>query len=124
MTSSQRIATADGLYTYADGTVFCGKLKTGPGQTATNPVVVVEVLSPSTTAYDRGEKLVRYQTIQSLQHVVLVEQDAVDVEVWSRTADGWGRAVTVAGGRVSLPGVGVELDADSIYDGADRVPTD
>src|SRR5687768_8027125 len=93
MTSSQRISTADGLYTYADGSVFCGSMDVGEEQTATNPVVVVEVLSDSTRDYDRGEKLERYKSIPSLRHVLLVEQHTVDVEHWFRTERGWERRV-------------------------------
>lgn len=125
MTSNRRLATADDLYTYADGSVFCGEMAFGPNQTALNPVVVVEVLSDGTRAYDRGEKLERYRSIPSLRHVVLIEQDAVDVEVWSRTEAGWARVVHVSGGdsTVRLPGIRATLDVADLYKGADRFPT-
>ncbi|MBX2799856.1 MAG: Uma2 family endonuclease [Myxococcales bacterium] len=125
MTSNRRLSTADGLYTYADGSVFCGEMTFGADQTAQNPVVIVEVLSDSTRTYDRTEKLERYKTIPSLRHVVLVEQDAPDVEVWSRSDAGWSRTVHVAGTdpTIRLPGIGVELDAGELYEGAERFPT-
>lgn len=121
--SDQRIGTADGLYTYADGSVFCGGIELGPEQTALNPVVLVEVLSASTRAYDRGEKLRRYQSIPSLQHVILLEQDAPDVEVWHRGPAGWTRTVHVdADDLVALPAIGVTLRVGDVYAGADRFP--
>ncbi|MEN0062236.1 MAG: Uma2 family endonuclease [Myxococcota bacterium] len=123
MTSNQRLSTADELYTYADGSIFCGDLEVGEDQTATNPVVVIEVLSDSTRDYDRGEKLRRYQTIPSLRHVVLLEQDAIDVEVWTRTDAGWQRCVYVDDqDEVTLSGIGVVLRAGDIYEGAFRLP--
>ncbi|MEM6930177.1 MAG: Uma2 family endonuclease [Myxococcota bacterium] len=121
--SDQRIATPDTLYTYADGSVFCGELEMGANQTAFNPTVLVEVLSDSTRAYDRGEKLRRYQTIPALQHVLLVEQDAVDVELWSRGDDGWTRVVHVdADQAVTLTAIGVTLQVGAIYEGVERFP--
>lgn len=125
MTSNRRLATADDLYTYADGSVFCGEMAFGPHQTALNPVAVVEVLSESTRAYDRSDKLERYRSVPSLRHVVLIEQDAVDVEVWSRTETGWERTVHVAGGdpTIRLPSIGAEIDVRELYSGADRFPT-
>ena len=106
--SDQRLATTDGLYTYADASVFCGPIELGPEQTARHPIVVVEVLADSTRTYDRGEKLRRYQSIDRLEHVVLIEPDAADVEVWSRTPEGWRRAVYVEAdqGRCALPRCG------------------
>ncbi|MEZ4239370.1 MAG: Uma2 family endonuclease [Myxococcota bacterium] len=123
LTADQRIATPDGLYTYADASVFCGPIRVGAEQTALNPAVVVEVLSDSTRAYDRGEKLRRYPSVASLQHVVLMEQDAPDVEVWSRQAGGWVRAVhTEADAVVVLAGIGVTLGVGELYAGAERFP--
>ena len=121
--SGQRIATPDGLYTYPDGAVFCGTLDAPDGQTATNPVVLIEVLSDATRAYDRGEKLDRYKAIPSLRHVLLVETDAVDVEVWTRSESGWVRAVSVRGEDVvALPAIDVTLPVAELYDGIDRLP--
>jgi Uma2 family endonuclease len=122
MSSDQRIATADGLYTYADGSVFCGELALGPEQTATNPVALIEVLSDSTRAYDRGEKLDRYRSVPSLRHVLFVEQDAVDVEVWTRGDAGWVRVVHVElGDTVHLRAIGAAFPVREIYDGVERI---
>jgi Uma2 family endonuclease len=66
-----------GLATYPDVTVVCGAWERDPenAQTVVNPAVLVEVLSPSTEAYDRGEKLEHYKRISSLRAVVLVAHE-------------------------------------------------
>ena len=67
-----------------DAWVRCGP-SDPQARSADDPVVVVEVLSPSTMAFDRGGKLELYFSIPSLQHVLLVYQHAMRVELWSRT---------------------------------------
>ncbi len=54
-----------------------------------NPIVVVEVLSPSTEAYDRGDKFAHYRQLQSLQEYILVSQDKVRVDHYVRHATQW-----------------------------------
>jgi Uma2 family endonuclease len=123
LSGDQRIGIPDGTYTYADGSVFCGEIHLGREHTGLNPTVLVEVCSESTRAYDRGEKLERYKLVPSLRHVVLVEQDAVDVEVWTRREGGWTREVVVdPRATVRLEHLGIELSVAEIYQGADRVP--
>lgn len=89
--SDQRVATPDELYTYPDLSVFGGPLVLIGGRpaTATNPSVLVEVLSDSTRDYDRGEKLTRYQRIGSLDAILLIEPGFVQVEHWTRSEKGW-----------------------------------
>ncbi|MEQ1570914.1 MAG: Uma2 family endonuclease [Myxococcota bacterium] len=123
MTSNRRLSTPDGLYSYADGSVFCGDLTYGPEQTATNPVVVIEVLSDSTRAYDRGEKLERYKSIPSLRHVVLVEQSVVRVDLWSRGPLGWACAPLGPDDVLNLDALGVVVPVAELYEGSDRFPT-
>ena len=109
-----------GLATYPDVTVVCGPLEHDPESRTTivNPTVVIEVTSPSTDGYDRGEKLDHYQRIPSLRECVLVAHDARRVDVWRRTeGDHWSRE-TFAGGTPELPSVHARLDVDQIYDRA------
>jgi Uma2 family endonuclease len=84
---------ATGLGTYPDVTVVCGALELDPEDpkqhTVVNPSLVVEVLSPSTEDYDRGEKLDQLKRIESLNGVVLVAHDERRVEVWTREGDSW-----------------------------------
>jgi Uma2 family endonuclease len=80
-----------GLYTYPDVVVACGEILFEDDQVDTllNPVVVIEVLSPSTEAYDRGEKFAHYRRLDSLQEYVLVAQDRVRVERYVRQGEQW-----------------------------------
>lgn len=79
-----------GLYTYPDVSVVCGELQATDHDpaAATNPALIVEVLSPSTMHYDRGEKWRHYQGIESLRDYLLIWHDRPRVEHYSRIAEG------------------------------------
>lgn len=119
-TSDLRVRVREtGLATYPDASVVCDELELDPddpkGHTATNPRVLAEVLSPSTEAYDRGEKLAHYKRIPSLSEAVLVAHDARQVIVWRRRDDGWTQHLFGAGETVHLESLGCELPVDEIY---------
>jgi Uma2 family endonuclease len=80
---------ATGLYTYPDVVVVCGvaRFEDDHRDTLLNPTVIVEVLSPSTEAYDRGEKFAHYRRIASLTDYLLAAQDKVRVEHFVRQPD-------------------------------------
>ena len=110
-----------GLATYPDVTVVCGPQQRAADDddAVTNPVLIAEVLSKSTEAYDRGEKFEHYQQIPSLEQYVLIAQDRRAVEVWTRDADGaWSRADFADGDRASLSAIGSSLDIRRLYDAA------
>jgi Uma2 family endonuclease len=99
-----------GLYAYPDLAVVCGEpvFHDEHRDVLVNPTVIFEVLSPSTEAYDRGEKFLRYSTqIETLQDYVLVSQDRPRIEHFSCQPDGsWLRAeVGGADGVLSLPSI-------------------
>jgi Uma2 family endonuclease len=102
---------------YPDVTVVCNKLERDPedANTATNPAVVVEILSPSAEQYDRGEKLRQYQQIASLSHVVLVAHDEKKIDVWSRSDDQWSLSSSSPGSSATLAGIGCRLGVDDVY---------
>jgi Uma2 family endonuclease len=115
--------TATGLYTYPDVVVGCGRLEFGPKDrdALTNPLALVEVLSPSTESYDRGAKFAHYRLITSLRDYVLVSQAERRVEVFHRTGDGtWAISNPLTQGGVALPGLGVELSLEEIYAKTER----
>ncbi len=112
---------ATGLATYPDVTFICGPREVDPEDknSVTNPTLVVEVLSPATEAYDRGEKFAHYQRIPSLRQYVLVSADDHCVEVWTRNAEGgWSRVVSTDGGVVDLGSIGARLDVRELYEAA------
>jgi Uma2 family endonuclease len=90
--SDMRVLVArTGLYTYPDVAVVCGERQLQNDDVATllNPTVLFEVLSPTTEAYDRGKKSAHYRRLESLQEYVLVAQDEVRVERYTRRGDEW-----------------------------------
>lgn len=89
--SDQRVKTSNNHYTYPDLTLVCGKPEFGEEDTLLNPTFLLEVLSPSTEVYDRGEKAQRYRGLDSLQEYALIAQDRPHVEVYTRQpgSDKW-----------------------------------
>jgi Uma2 family endonuclease len=106
-----------GFAGYPDVTVVCTKLDLDPddANTVIDPMVVVEVLSPGTEQYDRGEKLRHYQQIPSLCHAVLVSHDRRCIDVWSRGMDGWTVASATTGESALLSAIDCKLDVDAVY---------
>lgn len=112
---------ATGLTTYPDVTVVCGPREgdSKDPHAVTNPTLIVEVLSRSTEAYDRGEKFEHYKSLSSLRQYVLVSYRDRSVEVWTRDAsDGWTSVVAREGEVADLASVGARLDVRELYDAA------
>jgi Uma2 family endonuclease len=109
---------ATGLTTYPDASVVCGEPEIDPEDknTVVNPIVVVEVLSPSTERYDRGVKFQHYQRIATLRAVVFVWQHEQRIEVWSRGADGeWTSQASGPGKIAEIPAIDCTLSVDDVY---------
>lgn len=107
-------------YTYPDVVVTCGdeRFLDSERDTLQNPVLILEVLSPSTAAYDRGDKFASYRTLASLQTYVLVAQDKCHVERFEREGDGgWHfSAYRALSDTVTLERVGCTLLLREVYD--------
>ena len=118
--SDMRVKVADtDLYTYPDVTVVCAEpaFEDAMIDTLVNPTVIVEILSPSTEAYDRGEKFSRYRRLPSLQEYVLVAQDRPRVERYARRGHEW--VLAEASGldaTVELTSLGCTLALAEVYD--------
>jgi Uma2 family endonuclease len=105
------------LATYPDGTVVCGELQVSPKDknAIANPLLLVEVLSDSTEAYDRGQKFAHYRRIPSLREYLLVSQQRPHLELYRKTESGrWELLEATAGESLELA-LGVRLDVDAIY---------
>jgi Uma2 family endonuclease len=90
-TSNLRVRVSPhGLYCYPDVVVVCGEMKLAENDkdTLLNPILLLEVLSPSTEGYDRGFKFAQYRMIESLQEYALVSQAEPRVELFRRQAGG------------------------------------
>lgn len=105
------------LHTYPDISVVCGKpdiLKNA----LTNPLLIVEVLSPSTRSYDHNEKRLLYSDIPSLQEYVLVEQEEQRVDIWHKDSSGvWEFfAMPEDATEIQLRSLDCTLTLDEIYE--------
>lgn len=90
--NDMRVKVSDsGLYTYPDVVVVCDepRFEDGYFDTLLNPTVIAEVLSPSTENYDRNEKFMSYQTLESLQEYILISQNDIHVEQYIRQDSKW-----------------------------------
>jgi Uma2 family endonuclease len=109
-----------GLYTYPDVTVVCGlsRFDDSHQDTLLNPTLIVEVLSPSTAAYDRGEKAEQYRRLDSLQEYLLIAQDRVHVEHYRRQPDNqWLLTETDAlNDSLDLPAIECQLLLADLYE--------
>ncbi|MDX1252877.1 MAG: Uma2 family endonuclease [Gammaproteobacteria bacterium] len=109
-----RVEKADAFY-YPDIAVTCHPADTQPYY-LTHPRLIVEVLSPSTEGIDRREKLLAYQSLDSLDEYVLVAQDTVQVEVYRRDGTGgWWLYTCGEGEELRLDAVDLVLPVAAIY---------
>jgi len=112
-----------GLYTYPDVVVVCGEARFADEQrdTLLNPTILIEVLSKSTEAYDRGEKSENYRQLESLAEYLLISQDKCHVEHYVRQPDRqWLLSETDALEQtVRLAAIGCQLALAEMYDKVD-----
>jgi Uma2 family endonuclease len=107
-----------GLSTYPDVSVVCGKLQTASDDAlaVVNPTVLIEVLSDSTEAFDRGEKFAHYRRIPSLREYVLLSQRERRIEVHRLNASGhWELHEALVGESIELTSLGCRLAVDEVY---------
>jgi Uma2 family endonuclease len=104
---------------YPDLLILCEspEIENDHRDTITNPQVIVEVLSPSTMDYDRGEKFARYRQIDALQEYLLVAQDQPHVEHYVQQDDASWRFTETDGldASITLPSVEAELPLSEVY---------
>ncbi len=81
---------AHARYVYPDVSIVCGlpQLEDAHGDILLNPRTIIEVLSDSTAAFDRGDKFTGYRSIPSVKEVLFVHQDRAEVELYARQDDG------------------------------------
>ncbi len=106
-------------YVYPDIMVFCEEyeLELGTTDVVKNPVLVAEVLSPSTESWDRGGKFARYQAVGSLREYLLVSQVEMRVEWFTKLPDGdWRYAVAEGpGAECRLSALGISVSLHELY---------
>lgn len=111
------LVRSTGLYTYSDGGVFCGSPEFDDDRkdTILNPTLVIEVLSPSSEAYDRGKKFRHYRRIPALREYLLVSQDEPRLELFVRGKDRRWTLDTVDGLENSIEVANVTLRLGRVY---------
>jgi len=119
--SDLKVATdPHGLYAYPDLSIVCGEpqFHDEHQDVLTNPTVLVEVLSPSTEAYDRGRKFIQYQRIASLTDYILVAQEEPRLEHYARQGGNQWLLSSAAGldGSLAIGSLGCTLRLAEIYD--------
>jgi Uma2 family endonuclease len=107
------------LYTYPDITIVCGELENSPEDedSVIKPTIIIEILSPSTKNYDRGEKFKLYRDISSLREYILVDTAAIHIEAFRINSGGhWElEEYKLLSGQLSLISIDVAIPVADIY---------
>ncbi|PSO94670.1 MAG: hypothetical protein BRC48_10110 [Cyanobacteria bacterium QS_9_48_30] len=103
-------------YHYPDVVVTCNSRDQDSSQFVQYPCLIVEVLSPSTEAYDRGGKFAQYRKLESLQEYVLIQSENIGVECFRRNQQGlWVLYPYEKGDTITLESVGFSLPVETLY---------
>jgi Uma2 family endonuclease len=105
---------AANAYYYPDVVASCS-IDQPDAYVVANPVLIVEVLSPSTERTEQREKRLNYQTIPSVREILLVAQERRWIELYRRDRDGWTVEQITDEGTFDLASVGLALSLDDIY---------
>ena len=117
-----RVDAADAFF-YPDVMVTCASADAGDATSKRHPVLLVEVLSPSTAAYDRGDKFVAYRRLASLREYALIDPQSRRCDVYRLGADGlWVLHPFEAGQDLRLASVDLDLPAATLWDEVPPVP--
>jgi Uma2 family endonuclease len=115
---SVKVPVASKIF-YPDVFVTCQRLS-GRDQMVSEPVVVFEVLSPSTERQDLTTKNRAYRSVPSVKHYFVIAQDELTIECFSRTGEGWMNSTAQgADGVLPIPALGLELPLSDIYEDTD-----
>jgi Uma2 family endonuclease len=115
--SDMKLHVATGnCYFYPDVLVTCSTADHASPLVKSEPILLIEVLSPTTAAYDRGDKFAHYRRLASLSEYVLVDIDSRRADVYRKGADGlWVLHRFDPGQVVALASVGLEIGADRLF---------
>lgn len=108
---------ATGLSTYPDGAVVCGRTQRAADDAlaVVNPLLLVEVTSPSTEDYDRGEKLRHYKNLPSLREVLIASHREPHLTLHRREDGDWKVLTAERGGALTLVSVAAQVAVDDVY---------
>ena len=112
-----RVQIHDERYVYPDVAVVAGspEFRDPKRRVLTNPSVIIEVLSESTAAYDRGEKFGYYREVPSIHTIIWVDSERRFAEVAAKTNGAWSLPAPVLDGVVTIPSLDVQVDLEDVY---------
>ena len=113
--SDVKVRVSDTVFYYPDVMMVCGDSPDPYYHDA--PILIIEVLSPSTETTDRREKLLAYQKLPTLQSYLLVSSEARRVESYDRQAEGWQYRLVEETGEVAFAPLALSLTLEDIYQG-------
>lgn len=115
-TSDAQVRLSEKRYVYPDVTVTCDARDQGSSETIQYPRLIVEVLSPGTAAYDRGEKFEYYREVLSIQEYVLVDSQRPSIELFRREKQNlWSYQAFKLDDTVELIRLGVHFNVSAVY---------
>ena len=108
----------DNAFFYPDVFVTCADSDRGQSHSKSAPVLVVEVLSPATSAYDRGAKFAAYRKLPTLREYALIDPERLSLDLFRRDGDSkrWGLHPIEAGGYVEWASVGLQVPLEALYE--------
>lgn len=118
-TGDMRLKIRQGVYVYPDLCAVCGEGQFEDGRRVLlNPILAVEVLSPTTAKYDRSTKLMYYQSLPSLRGCLMVDQYSVWIDAYIQAEAGWRhQTYSLIDDVISLDMIGCQLPLSEIYRG-------
>jgi Uma2 family endonuclease len=117
---TMRLRIADEAVVYPDILVACDPAYSANDLVVTAPVLVIEVLSPSTEAFDRGRKFALYRKLPSLREYALVDLQGRSAEVFRALPDGsWNLVTPLGDGSLALESIGLRLALAQVFQGVD-----
>lgn len=115
-----KVQIADDTVLYPDVVVTCDKRFRSDELVLTEPVLVVEVLSPATQSYDRSQKFAFYRRLRSLREYALIDPDTRRVEVFRPAEDGHWKLFDMSDGEeLALESVGCRIGFQALFQGMD-----
>ena len=113
--SDIRVQLTESRYVYPGISVSCDQRDKELDDTIHYPCIVIEVLSPTTEAIDRGKKFIYYLESQALQEYIMVDSQSVRIDVYHREEDGWKLHTFGPGSTVRLESLDIQFPIDAIY---------
>jgi Uma2 family endonuclease len=114
--SDLRVRLSETRYVYPDCTVTCDERDRGQADAVTSPLLVVEVLSPGTEAYDRGKKLAYYRQCPTIQEYVLIDAQRPSAEIYRRESESfWAYRAFTGEEEAECASIGARFPLAAVY---------